>query len=71
MFGNSLGIVLTKFIVSSEGKLSDFWLRCGRFSPTDNLSIFLRILNLSANESKTFSLYGQSRQGRVLEVSPW
>ena len=40
------------------------------FSSHRNLSLFLRILNYSANESKTLLLSDQSLQGRVLEVLP-
>jgi len=33
--------------------------------------LFREFLNWSDNESKSLSLYDQSRQGRVLELSPW
>jgi len=36
-----------------------------------NLSLFLRILNWAANESKILSLSDQSLEGRVSDVSAW
>jgi len=35
LFGKSVGIVFTKFMVYSGEEISDFRLCCGRFSPAE------------------------------------
>jgi hypothetical protein len=65
------GIVFTKIYGFIPGKkLAIFGYVLGVFLPL-KFKLILRILNCSANESKTLSLSDQSLQGSLLELSPW
>jgi len=45
-------------------EIGDFWLCCGRFFPVGIQAYLTKILNCSANESKTLVLSDQSLEGR-------
>jgi hypothetical protein len=45
-------------------EIGDFWLCCGGFFPMGIQAYLIRILNCSANESKTLVLSNKSLEGR-------
>ena len=70
VFGNSVSALCLQnlwFILMKKSATFDYVVEV--FSH-GNISLFWRILNWSANESKTLALSDQSLQGRVLQVSP-
>jgi len=64
------GIVFTKFMIYFKEEIGDFWLCCGRFFPVGIQAYLTKILNCSANESKTLVLSDQSLEGRWCRCLP-
>jgi len=71
MFGNALWHCAYNLLLISMISLATFRYVVDVFLPRILRLLFREFLKWSANESKTHSLYGQSQQRRVLEVSPF